>query len=67
MGKISFVKIMLFIMSTFFVVFIVFKDEIIKSGYFQQFKLVNITVIIIGFLSVFFYYVSKYKKTKKDE
>lgn len=55
---------MLFMMSTFFVILVVFKNEIIKSGHFQQFKLINLTVVIIGFLSVVSYYISKHKGKK---
>lgn len=62
MKPIGIVRVMLFVMTTFFVVLIVFKNEIIQAGFFQQFKLVNYLVIIIGLLSVVLYYIIKNKE-----
>ena len=53
---------MLVIMTIVFLSYIVFKDEIQKSNYQNYFNVIGVIVIVLGFISVILYYISKKNK-----
>jgi len=58
----KFINIMLVIMTIVFLSYIVFKDEIQKSNYQNYFNVIGVIVIVLGFISVILYYISKKNK-----
>ena len=53
---------MLVIMTIVFLSYAVFKDELLKSEYYNYFNVIGIIVILLGFISVILYYISKKNK-----
>jgi len=61
-NSMKFINIMLVIMTIVFLSYIVFKDEIQKSNYQNYFNVIGVIVIVLGFISVILYYISKKNK-----
>ena len=57
----KFLNVMLVIMTIIFLSYNVFKEELLKSNYYNYFAVVGIIVILLGFVSVILYYISKKK------
>ena len=61
-NSMKFINIMLVIMTIVFLSYAVFKDELLKSEYYNYFNVIGIIVILLGFISVILYYISKKNK-----